>query len=83
MEKEREIRLRRRIEELVRSRVGLLEQDISNLQREVNESFNRLLERTDVAGSIEESDESLGQIAAEVGAQIDDAGAERYGWAPT
>jgi hypothetical protein len=54
----------------------LLEQDISNLQREVNESFNRLLERTDVAGSIEESDESLGQIAAEVGAQIDDAGAE-------
>ena len=76
MEKEREILLRRRIEELVRSRVGLLEQDISNLQREVNESFNRLLERTDVAGSIEESDESLGQIAAEVGAQIDDAGAE-------
>lgn len=76
MEKEREIRLRQRIEELVRSRVGLLEQDISNLQREVNESFNRLLERTDVAGSIEESDESLGQIAAEVGAQIDDAGAE-------
>ncbi|MFY9607037.1 MAG: hypothetical protein WAU45_00310 [Blastocatellia bacterium] len=76
MEKEREIRLRQRIEELVRSRVGLLEQDISNLQREVNESFNRLLERTDVAGSIEESNESLGQIAAEVGAQIDDAGAE-------
>lgn len=76
MEKEREIRLRRRIEELVRSRVGLLEQDISNLQREVNESFNRLLERTDVAGSIEESNESLGQIAAEVGAQIDNAGAE-------
>jgi hypothetical protein len=76
VEKEREIPLRRRIEELVRSRVGLLEQDISNLQREVNESFNRLLERTDVAGSIEESDESLGQIVAEVGAQIDHAGAE-------
>jgi hypothetical protein len=76
VEKEREIRLRRRIEELIRSRVGLLEQDISNLQREVNESFNRLLERTDVAGSIEESNESLGQIAAEVGAQIDNAGAE-------
>ncbi|MEK6300221.1 MAG: hypothetical protein AABO41_05825 [Acidobacteriota bacterium] len=76
MEKEREVRLRRRIEELVRSRVGLLEQDISNLQREVNESFTRLLERTDAAGSMEESDESLGQIAAEVGAQIDQAGAE-------
>jgi hypothetical protein len=54
----------------------LLEQDISNLQREVNESFNRLLERTDAAGSMDESDESLGQIAAEVGAQIDQAGAE-------
>lgn len=76
MDKEREVRLRRRIEELVRSRVGLLEQDISNLQREVNDSFNRLLERTDAAGSLEESDESLGQIAAEVGAQIDQAGAE-------
>ena len=76
VDKEREVRLRRRIEELVRSRVGLLEQDISNLQREINDSFNRLLERTDVAGSIEESDGSLGQIAAEVGAQIDQAGAE-------
>ncbi|HWO00341.1 MAG TPA: hypothetical protein VNS63_13850 [Blastocatellia bacterium] len=76
MEKEREIRLRRRIEELVRSRVGLLEQDISNLQREVNESFTRLLERTDTAGSIDESNESLGHIAAEVNAQIDQAGAE-------
>jgi len=54
----------------------LLEQDISNLQREVNESFTRLLERTDAAGSMEESDESLGQIAAEVGAQIDQAGAQ-------
>jgi len=76
VDKEREVRLRRRIEELVRSRVGLLEQDISNLQREVNDSFNRLLERTDAAGSMEDSDESLGQIAAEVGAQIDQAGAE-------
>jgi hypothetical protein len=61
---------------LVRTRVGLLERDISNLQREVNESFNRLLERTDAAGSVEESDESLGQIAAEVVAQVDQAGAE-------
>jgi hypothetical protein len=76
VEKESQVRLRNRIEELVRPRVGLLERDISNLQREVNESFNRLLERTDAAGSIEESDESLGQIAAEVVAQVDQAGAE-------
>ena len=76
MEKESQVRLRNRIEELVRTRVGLLERDISNLQREVNESFNRLLERTDAAGSVEESDESLGQIAAEVVAQVDQAGAE-------
>jgi hypothetical protein len=76
VEKESQVRLRNRIEELVRTRVGLLERDISNLQREVNESFNRLLERTDAAGSIEESDESLGQIAAEVVAQVDQAGAE-------
>ncbi|HTG16159.1 MAG TPA: hypothetical protein VK747_12995, partial [Blastocatellia bacterium] len=76
MEKESQVRLRNRIEELVRTRVGLLERDISNLQREVNESFNRLLERTDAAGSIEESDESLGQIAAEVVAQVDQAGAQ-------
>ena len=52
MENEREDRLRRRIEELVRARVGLLEQDISRLQREVNESFTRLLEQTDVAASM-------------------------------
>ena len=47
MEKEREIRLRQRIEELVRSRVGTLEQDISRLQREINQSFTQLLERSD------------------------------------
>ncbi|MFY9556620.1 MAG: hypothetical protein WAV20_24750 [Blastocatellia bacterium] len=76
MENEREVRLRRRIEELVRARVGLLEQDISRLQREVNESFNRLLEQTDVAASMPEGDEALTQIAAEVNAQIDRAGAE-------
>jgi hypothetical protein len=52
VEKESQVRLRNRIEELVRTRVGLLERDISNLQREVNESFNRLLERTDAAGSV-------------------------------
>jgi hypothetical protein len=76
VEKEREVRLRRRIEELVRSRVGLLEQDISRLQREVNESFTRLLERTDIAATMSESDEALAHIAAEVTAQVDQASAE-------
>ncbi|HKS40739.1 MAG TPA: hypothetical protein VJX74_08975 [Blastocatellia bacterium] len=76
MEHEREVRLRRQIEELVRSRVGALEQDISRLQREVNESFTSLLERTDAAATMPESDESLAQIAAEVNAQVDAAGAE-------
>ncbi len=76
MENEREVRLRRRIEELVRVRVGLLEQDISRLQREVNESFNRLLEQTEVTTSMQDQDEAFTQIAAEVTAQIDQAGAE-------
>jgi hypothetical protein len=56
--------------------VGLLEQDISRLQGEVNESFNRLLEQTDVAASMPDQDEAFAQIAAEVTAQIDQAGAE-------
>jgi hypothetical protein len=76
VENEREIRLRRRIEELVRARVGLLEQDISRVQREVNESFTRLLESTDAAASVPDDDDVVGQIAAEVHAQIDQAGAE-------
>lgn len=76
MENEREVRLRRQIEDIVRSRLGLLEQDISHLQREVNESFTRLLERTDAASSMPDSDEMLTQIEAEVSAQIDQAGAE-------
>ncbi|MGA9772742.1 MAG: hypothetical protein WBV94_27180 [Blastocatellia bacterium] len=53
-----------------------MEQDISRLQREVNESFNSLLERTDAAATMPEADESLAQIAAEVNAQVDAAGAE-------
>jgi hypothetical protein len=76
VEKEREVRLRRRIEELVRSRVGLLEQDISRLQREVNETFTRLLERTDEAATMSDSDEALAHISAEVTAQVDQASAE-------
>ena len=76
MENEREVRLRRRIEELVRARVGLLEQDISRLQGEINESFNHLLEQTDVAATMPDQDEAFAQIAADVTAQIDQAGAE-------
>ncbi|HKG23680.1 MAG TPA: hypothetical protein VKC34_17390, partial [Blastocatellia bacterium] len=76
MENERVVRLRKQMEELVRSRVSLLEQDISNLQREVNESFTRLLERTDAAGVLPESDQTLAQIAADVNAQVGQAGAE-------
>lgn len=76
MDNEREVRLRRRIEELVRARVGLLEQDISRVQREVNESFTRLLESSDAAASVQDEDEAVALIAAEVNAQIDQAGAE-------
>ncbi len=76
MEKEREIRLRQRIEELVRSRVGVLEQDISRLQREINQSFTQLLEQTDAAATLPDGDELLAQIAAEVTAQVDQATAE-------
>lgn len=75
MEKERGLRLRRHLEHLIRSRLGLLEQDISRLQREVNESFTRLLEQTDAAGVMPESDQLLAQIEAEVGASIDEASA--------
>jgi hypothetical protein len=76
VENEREIRLRQQIEELVRARVGMLEQDISRLQREVNESFTRLLERTDSAASIPDTDEALNKIAAEVAAEIGQASSE-------
>lgn len=73
MENEREIRLRRQIEDLVRSRVTVLEQDISHLQREVNESFTRLLERTDAAANLSESDTIVEHIVAQVTAEIDQA----------
>jgi hypothetical protein len=76
VEKEREVRLRQRIEELVRSRVGALEQDISRVQGEVSEAFTRLLERTDAAAVMSDSDQLLAQIAADVTAQIDQASAE-------
>jgi hypothetical protein len=73
VENEREIKLRQQIEELVRSRVSVLEQDISHLQREVNESFTRLLERTDAAAVLPDADPVVSQIAAQVTAEIDQA----------
>jgi len=76
VDNERDMLLRRRIQELVRARVSLLEQDISRLQREVNDSFNSLLERADATTSLPDEDEAFAQIAAEVTAQIDSAGAE-------
>jgi hypothetical protein len=59
----------------------MLEQDISRLQREVNESFTRLLERTDGAATMSDSDQMLTHIEAEVVARIDEASAKsvRYG----
>lgn len=76
MDNERDMLLRRRVQELVRARVSLLEQDISRLQREVSESFNSLLERADVTTSLPDEDAAFAQIAAEVTAQVDRAGAE-------
>lgn len=76
MDNERDMLLRRRVQELVRARVSLLEQDISRLQREVSESFNSLLERADLTTSLPDEDAAFAQIAAEVTAQIDQAGAE-------
>ncbi|MCI0487535.1 MAG: hypothetical protein L0229_13160 [Blastocatellia bacterium] len=73
MEKEQEIRLRQQIEELVRSRLTMLEQDISRLQREVSESFTVLLERTDAAATMPEADAAISHIIEEVVAQISQA----------
>jgi hypothetical protein len=70
VENEREVRLRRQIEDLVRSRLGALEQDISRLQREVNESFTRLLEQTDAASTISDTDELVAQVNREIGEVI-------------
>ncbi|HWX40092.1 MAG TPA: hypothetical protein VN345_02985, partial [Blastocatellia bacterium] len=69
-------RLHRDIEELVRSRVGSLEQDISRLQREVNQAFTTLLEQTDAAASVPESDQTLARIAAEIQGRVGQANAE-------
>jgi len=69
-------RLHRDIEELVRSRMGSLEQDISRLQREVNQAFTTLLEQTDAAASVPESDQTLARISAEIQGRVGQANAE-------
>ncbi|MGH9765713.1 MAG: hypothetical protein ACREDR_22810 [Blastocatellia bacterium] len=76
MGSEFEAKLHQRLEELVRSHMGQLEQDISRLQRELNQAFTQLLELTDTASSIPESDEGLSRIMAEVEGQLGEANAQ-------
>ncbi|HKV42821.1 MAG TPA: hypothetical protein VJX67_26720, partial [Blastocatellia bacterium] len=76
MATEFEAKLHRQIEELVSARVGPLEQDISRLQREVNQAFTTLLERTDSATTIPETDQAVGRIVAEVDGAIGKASAD-------
>jgi len=71
-----ESRLHRQIEELVRGRVGPLEQDISSLQREVNQAFTTLLERVDAAAGLSASEGAVEHITADVQAEIGRASAE-------
>jgi hypothetical protein len=71
-----ESRLHRQIEELVRGRVGPLEQDISSLQREVNQAFTTLLERVDAAAGLAGSDDVVEHITADVQGEIGRAAAE-------
>ena len=76
MGNEFESRLHRQIEELVRGRVGPLEQDISSLQREVNQAFTTLLEKVDAAAGLAGSDSLVDHITADVQAEIGRASAE-------
>ena len=76
MGNEFESRLHRQIEELVRGRVGPLEQDISSLQREVNQAFTTLLERVDAAAGLSASEGAVEHITADVQAEIGRASAE-------
>jgi hypothetical protein len=56
--------------------MGSLEQDISRLQREVNQAFTTLLEQTDAAASVPESDQTLARISAEIQGRVGQANAE-------
>jgi hypothetical protein len=60
----------------VRGRVGPLEQDISSLQREVNQAFTTLLERVDAAAALSASDNAVEHITADVQAEVGRASAE-------
>lgn len=73
MENEFETRLTSVVDEIVRSRVSALEQDISRVQREVNEAFTKLLERTDAATAMQDNNGLLAGLASEVTAQIGEA----------
>ncbi|HYL97857.1 MAG TPA: hypothetical protein VEZ90_02800 [Blastocatellia bacterium] len=69
-------KLHQRLEELVRSHMEQLEQDISRLQRELNQSFTQLLELTDTASAIPDTDDGLARILAEVEGQLGEANAQ-------
>ncbi|HEU4389678.1 MAG TPA: hypothetical protein VFV34_17870, partial [Blastocatellia bacterium] len=71
-----ELRLTHQVEELVRLRVTALEQDISRVQREVNEAFTRLLESAESAAALPDANGLVSQITADVNAQIGQASAE-------
>jgi hypothetical protein len=71
-----EERVVQQIEELVRARVSPLEQDLSRLQREVNQAFTTLLERTDAAAAIPNDESTLAKIAAGIQAEMGRVGAQ-------
>lgn len=73
MENEFEARLTTVVEEIVRSRVTELEQDISRVQREVNEAFTRLLERTDTAAAVQDNNGLLAKLVQDVDARVGEA----------
>lgn len=70
MAKEFVERMHRQVQDLVRAHVSGLEQDISRLQREVNQAFTSLLERTDSAATVSEDDELLSTLMAAVDGEL-------------
>lgn len=65
---------RRQLAELVSYKIGSLEEELSSLQREVAELFNRLLERIDSAACA--SDPAIAQLAAEISLQAGQIGSQ-------
>ncbi|HEY6331053.1 MAG TPA: hypothetical protein VI756_17110 [Blastocatellia bacterium] len=74
MAKEFVERMHRQVQDLVRAHVSGLEQDISRLQREVNQAFTSLLERTDSAATVSDDDELLSKLMAAVDGEVGRAG---------